>query len=141
MDLKSSQIALAGAIIRFVDQLILTPSHFLTASSKDKWLLWSNNLESSILTTAVIALIFVMMCADKTKVAGAVAGILFGIWFIASGLLGVGLSAILFLLAYPLQFAATFTPPILLIAAGWKYLNKENTETAKRITELKSEIF
>ena len=141
MELKSNYIALIGLIIRLLDQIILTPSHFLVASSEEKWLVWSSNLTSNILTTVVIIALFVMLDLNKTKIAGAILSVLFGVWFITSGLLGVGLSATLFLLAYPLQFAATFTPAVLFIVAGWRYLMKENAETAQKISEIKSKIF
>ncbi|MBU4246375.1 hypothetical protein L6303_05395 [archaeon] len=142
MELKSSHIALAGVIIRFGDQLIITPSHFLVAASKDKWLVWSNNLTANISTTIIMVALFAMLCINnKTKIAGAILSILFGTWFITSGLVGVGLSAVLFLLAYPMQFTFTFTPAILFIVAGWRYLNNENAETTKKIAELKSKIF
>lgn len=141
MELKSSQIALAGVVIRLIDQIIITPSHFLVASSKDKWIAWSNNLSSSILTTLIIAALFAMLCIDKTKTPAAILSILFGAWFITSGLVGVGFSAILFLLAYPIQFAFTFTPASLLIISGKQYLLNENQKTARQIEELKNKIF
>jgi|GEM_PF-1945366 len=141
MELKSSQIALASVVLRLIDQIVVTPSHYLASASKDKWAAWSNNLASNVATTIIIAAIFTMLYVDKTKVAGAILGVLFGAWFITSGLFGVGLSVVLFLLAYPLQFAFTFTPAILLIISGKQYLLNENMETARQIEELKKKIF
>ncbi len=141
MELKSNQIALVGVVVRFIDQLIITTAHFLTTSVKDKWLAWYGNFSYNIFATIIIISLFVMLCIDKTKTPAAVLSILFGTWFLTSGLLGAGLSIVLFLLANPMQFAFTFTPAILLIVAGRQYLVKENAGTMQKINELKSKIF
>ncbi len=138
-NLKSDQIALAAVVLRLADQIIVTPAHYLMASSNDKWLTWSNNLGSSIIATVIFIAIYLLLCNEKTKKHAAGLSILFGIWFIISGLLGVGLDSVRFLLVNPIQFLFTFGPAVLMIAAGGYHLLNENAETAQKIKSFRSE--
>jgi len=140
-NLNSEKIALAAVVLRLADQIIYTPLHYLLSSSKDKWLTWSNNLGLSIITTLGFIAIYLLLCNENTKKHAAGLGILFGIWFIISGFLGVGLNFLVFLFVSPIQSLFTFGPALLIIAAGGYYLLSENKETSQQIDEFRSRAY